>query len=653
MKRIPGENRLLLAALVISGLVLSVAAYFTEIPSGGADNYAHFNISRWAFRYPHLFLDHWGKPVFTLLSAPFAQAGMAGVRIFNIAAGLLSAWFAYSLAVRFNLRYAWFAAAVTAFTPIYLMMMSSGMTEVLFSLFMMAAVWLFFRGKYVISAVVISFLFLIRNEGILFILLFLAAFLIKRQYRAVPFLFSGFLIFSLIGSLYHYQDFWWLITKRPYSTGGTSVYGSGTWYHFFLKLPAYFGYIVTFFLYAGTATLIYNMIKSRWRLPSDAFLVLLLVAGGFWGYFAGHTYMWWKGDTSAGLVRVFAAVSPLVSVMALFFLNALGPGILRSRAMKAFLLLITVVLMGSSARHYHRSVSRDLSAEILKRTSQWLRKPENIRHKIVVHNPYFSYSTGIDAWDQQKVQYGFSNNEDPGRGLPDSTLFVWDAHFSANEGRMPLEQIMASPDFELVTWFEPVVPFQVLGGYDYRIYIFRKISGGYADNRAILMQLKAEQVEKGIYYSELIEYEIAYPREDMERQRIPSPLNTAGMAYSLMDAEFSPGFQIPAERLAAGSESKIRITFQIQLYDTLQEGQLLNVFSIEKDDKVLHYATIDVATLGLPLDKPGHAEAIFSVPPVRMPGAILKFYLWNIGRKNVVIDNFRMEIFRTTTMKSP
>ena len=653
MRRIPGENRLLLAALVITGLVLSIIALFTEIPSGGADNYAHFNISRWAFRYPHLFLDHWGKPVFTLLSAPFAQAGMAGVRIFNIAAGLLSAWFAYGLAVRFNLRHAWFAAAVTAFTPIYLMMMSSGMTEVLFSLFMMAAIWLFFREKYVLSAVVISFLFLIRNEGLLFILLFLTGFLIKRQYRAIPFLFSGFLVFSLVGSIFYYHDFWWLITKRPYSTGGPSVYGSGDWYYFFLKLPAYLGYIVTIFLYAGTATLIYNWMKSRWRIPSDAFLILLLVAGGFWGYFAGHTYMWWKGDTSAGLVRVFAAVSPLVSLMALFLLNAFRSRQLHSTTMTTILLLITLVLVGSSARQYHRSVSRDLSAEILKRTSGWLKKPENLRHKLVVHNPYFSYSTGIDAWDPETVQYGFSNNDNPGNGLPDSTLFVWDAHFSANEGRMPLEKIMASPDFELVTWFEPVVPFKVLGGYDYMIYIFRKISGKYADNRAILTQLKAVQVEKGIYYSELMDFEITYPSEDMERHRIPSPFDTAGMAFSMREAEFSPSFHIPYDRLMAGHENKVRITFQIQHNDTIKEGQLLQVFSIEKGGKALHYATIDASTLGLATEKPGEAEVIFTVPAGSMPGAILKSYLWNIGRKEVVIDNIRIELFRTTTTNIP
>lgn len=648
MKRLPEEKNLFVAGLILTGLALSVASGLTEIPSGGADNYAHFNISRWAFRYPHLFLDHWGKPVFTFLTAPFAQLGMNAVRIFNIAAGLLTAWFAYNLALHFRLRYAWLAGVFTVFTPIYFMMMSSSMTEVLFSFFLVLSIYLFFREKYIVSAILVSFIFLVRNEGLLTILLFLVGFILKKQYRAIPFLISGFLVSSLAGSLLHYHDFWWLITHRPYSTGGTSVYGSGDWYYFFIKIPHYFGYIITLLLYAGTIAILVNWKKQHLNIRSDSFLLIILILGSFWGYFAGHAYMWWKGDTSAGLVRVFAAVSPLVSLMALFFLNALKAEWLNSKAMKITALAVSLLLAGSSVRHYHQSVNRDLSAEILKRVTLWLKNPENLRHKLVVHNPYFSYSTGIDAWDSSIVQYGFSNNDDPARGLPDSTLFVWDAHFSANEGRMPLEKIMNNPDFELVTWFEPVVPFKVLGGYDYKIFIFRKITGRNADNYALIERLRLEQIERGIYYAERMDFEIPFPSEDLERQRLESPFASGGHACFLEGLEFSPSFHIPGDILKTGAENKARITFDILIPEAVPEGTLLCVFSIEKGQEVLHYATFDIASLNIPAGNHYNAGIIFIVPALKADGAIMKSYIWNIDRRNAVIDNYGIEIFRTT-----
>ena len=77
------EKNWIIAGLIITGVTFIFLAFFTGVPAGGADNYAHFNISRWAFRYPSLFLDHWGKPLYTILAVPFAQFGFVAVRILN------------------------------------------------------------------------------------------------------------------------------------------------------------------------------------------------------------------------------------------------------------------------------------------------------------------------------------------------------------------------------------------------------------------------------------------------------------------------------------------------------------------------------------------------------------------------------------------
>src|ERR1700751_4484090 len=76
--------------LVVLFIYFSTLAYLSKGSHGGGDCYAHYKIAHYAFKYPRLFLDLWGKPVFTLLSSPFAQFGFIGIKIFNILCALAS-----------------------------------------------------------------------------------------------------------------------------------------------------------------------------------------------------------------------------------------------------------------------------------------------------------------------------------------------------------------------------------------------------------------------------------------------------------------------------------------------------------------------------------------------------------------------------------
>ena len=552
------EKKLIIYGLLITGMVMVIAALFTGIPAGGADNYAHFNISRWAFRYPHLFLEHWGKPVFTILTSPFTLLGIQGVRFFNIVCGLLTAWFVYRLAKILSLKQAWMAPVLSVFTPIYFVVMSSGMTEVLFSLILTLSVLFFFQKRYIPSAILISFIFLVRTEGLAFLLLFATGFLFRKQYSAIPFLAAGFLLFSVTGWLFHYHDFWWLIHKRPYATGGASVYGSGDWYYFVARMPQYFGYVIPFLLFAGTITMFIRTLQGRFRNIIPRIFPLLLIAGSFWGYFFIHSYLWWIGETSAGLHRVMAGVSPMAAIISLYFIDKLSSGE-KQKPMAAAITGIFAIYLGyAAAGFYHKSVSRDLTAGVLKETTQWLKDSGSTRHRLVMHNPYFAFSTGSDAWDNQKIQYGFSNNEHPEAGLPDSSVFIWDAHFSPNEGRMPQDMIMNNPNFELIRYFEPEIPFKVLGNNDYKILIFRKMSGSDIDNINRLRVLRQEEMEQGIFYAVMYDFETRFADSGKETNRIEGP-NSAGFVYSLKDTEFSPAFEIGLDTLTGHTPSKVKL----------------------------------------------------------------------------------------------
>ena len=638
------EKKLVIAGLTITGIVFVILAFFTPLAEGGADNYAHFNIARWAFRYPHLFLDHWGKPVYTIVAAPFAQFGFAAVRILNSVLGLLTGWFIWKLAGKLKLENGWFATVVAVFTPIYFALMSTGMTEIIFSLILVLAVYLFFSEKYYASAILISFLFLARTEGLAFELLFLIALIIKKQYKPIPFLATGFIVFSLIGLVFHYHDFWWLYNQRPYSTGNQFVYGKGDWYYFLVRIPEYSGVFVTVLLVAGTIILPVKWMKEKFSLTGNYFLPILLILGTFWGYFFIHSYLWWKGETSAGLLRVMAGNAPLAGIIGLYAVQPASNYLKKNRFLWAELALLSVAIIVFTGVYYKKLIGFDLTAEVLQRTTNWLKESGSLNHKLVMHNPYFSFATEIDAWDNKVVQYGFSNNDAPETDLPDSTVFIWDAHFSPNEGKLPLEKIMSNPNFVLIQYFEPKTPFKVMGDNDYRIMVFRKIANAGLNNYEILEHLKRIQIEKGIYYSEIYDCEKPFQAEYLEKQRILSQVDTANHLFELNGVDFSPAFHVPVEQTDRIKENIFHLSADFMRTDSVGVNRLLMVFSVEAGGKAIHYVTADIGEQTPEKNVWYKTHFTFYVPGKLEDGTMLKSYIWNIDKKAVLMDNYKLEI---------
>lgn len=638
------EKKLVIAGLFTAGLVMVFLAFLTPVPEGGADNYAHFNIARWAFRYPHLFLDHWGKPVYTILAAPFAQFGFVAVRILNSVLGILTGWYIWKLAGKLNLKNGWFAVVVAVFTPIYFALMSTGMTEIIFSLVLVLSVYLFFCEKYNASAVLISFLFLARTEGLAFELLFLIVLIIKKQYRAIPLLATGFLVFSLIGLVFHYHDFWWLYNQRPYAKGGPSVYGRGDWYYFIVRIPEYSGVIITVLMVAGTIILPIKWVKEKFSLTGRYFLPILLILGTFLGYFFIHSYLWWKGETSAGLLRVMAANAPLAGIIGLYAVEVVGSYFKKQRVLTFLLVLLSVTQVVLTGVYYKKLVGFDLTAEVLRRTTDWLKESGSLKHKLVMHNPYFAFSTEIDAWDNNVVQYGFSNNDKPEDGLSDSTLFIWDAHFSPNEGSLPFEKIAGNPNFALIQYFEPKVPFKVLGDNDYRIVIFRKIANAGVNNFELLNQLKRAQIEKGIYFSDIYDCEKPFEADYLEKQRKQSPVDTTSHLFELTGVDFSPVFHVPVEKTDREKENIFHVSADFVRTDSVGVNRLLMVFSVEVGNKAIHYVTADIGEQTPEKNVWYKTHFTFYVPEKLEDGTMLKTYIWNIDKKAVLMDNYKLEI---------
>ncbi len=261
------------ALTAILFFVCLLIIFLTQTSYGGGDSIQHYNMAHWGWKYPWLLFDHWGKPAFTILISPFAQLGINGARSFSLLLGFGTAIIMWKIAQILKFRNSELSMFLVLFTPVYFILMFTPLTEVSFSFFLALSILLFFKRKYYLSALVLSFLPLIRNEGIVLFPLFILAFSLKRKMLTIPLLTVGFWLISLLGFSY-YDDFWWLITKMPYSGDAVDIYGSGSLFHFLNDTRGILGYPIAVLFIAGLIISLINWGKNDKYKLSDTFFFL-------------------------------------------------------------------------------------------------------------------------------------------------------------------------------------------------------------------------------------------------------------------------------------------------------------------------------------------------------------------------------------------
>ena len=103
-----------------------------------------------------------------------------------------------------------------------------------------------------------------------------------------------------------------------------------------------------------------------------------------------------------------------------------------------------------------------------------MKESGHTKNMIYYYDPYWWYFLDLDPYDQEKIREKVPDVQHPENNIKPGEIVLWDAHFGPNEGQLPLERLVENPYFELVRMFSPDEPFQVLGGYDYEIYVFRR-----------------------------------------------------------------------------------------------------------------------------------------------------------------------------------
>ncbi len=620
MIRDKAEKQLIYLFLTALFLLQIFFLLFNEKTFGGADSFSHFQVARYAFKYPALFLDHWGKPVYTTLSAPFAIFGFKMAQVFNLLTGIITLWFVYKIAKQIYPSGAFVLVILTAFAPIYFLLMLANLTEVLFSFALVISVFLFIKNRFIFSAIVLSFIPFIRTEGIVIMPVFALAFLLKRSYISLLFLTVGTIFYSIVG-FFAFDDFLWIINRFPYPKG-ESVYGSGSLFHFIKKSNYIFGVPFIILLVLGLGSWIFKIFR-KFSFKNESLILFIIIAGSWITYFAAHSFVWWKGmGGSLGLIRVMGGIVPLAALTALMGIQFIFEKIKNKKIEFSVLIFIAVAQTFLFFNTNRLPLKAGPIEKLITKSSGFL-KQEIQNEKVYYFNPEFVFYLNIDPYDNTKSNWGVGDKMQPSNSMEFGDILIWDAHFGSNEGRVSPDAVKNDKNLQLIKTFLPVENIKVLGGYDYEIRIYKKV------------KTKVVASTKKIFKRSL---EIA---EGKSNQIISSDGENI-MEIKKAD-EYSPTIVVYANELKKEELFEANLKIQFKSDERIANTDVVLIVSVENGKDKLRYASLPLEWDNT--DKEWKLASIKTRFNADIPGtAIIKMYIWNRGHKHIFVKRFDSEI---------
>lgn len=423
------------AALVLMVIITFLSDAVYDI----GDGITHYQIARWSWEHPELFLHHWGKPFFTLLSSPFAQFGYKGIVLFNVLCHVSAAWITWRIADRMKLPFAFLAGPLLIFAPISWGVAQSGLTEPLFALTLISGIYFITGGRNVVAAVIISLLPFARTEGFFIAPLFGLFFLIRKDYLSMSLLAAGTVAYSILGGIFVHDDFLWIMHQNPYK--GEEMYGHGGFFHFAGKSEFLFGWAMTAMIGLGLCTLIF---RKRFT-PPHSLAEIVLVAGCFVLFCLLHSIFWWKGlFGSYGLIRVIACVLPCAVIIALRGIQFTTRFYAGSKPAIAITLCAVLGFTIFNTMNQHGLVLQPDEKQQTARKAADAIIQEQLHTRILYYgHPLIPFYLERDPYDQTTV-FELYGMRDATALLPDA-IVVWDSHFGPVQFGLTEEQLLAKP----------------------------------------------------------------------------------------------------------------------------------------------------------------------------------------------------------------
>lgn len=513
-------------------LILLRFLFLSEVPVDSGDGLAHYFIAQHVWQNPVELLNHWGKPLFTLFAAPFAFFGYSSYVLFNILIYAATVWTGYSINNRIQFSNAFILIfPVGLLTSIdYTANIIGGMTEVLFGFLVLLSGLMLLQKQWVWFAIVISFTPFSRSEGL--ILLPIAAILLTyfKVWKAFPFLFLGFVLYSFIGFLV-LDDFFWYFNNNPYE-GAEDIYGQGNWMHYINYWPVHLGLLGLVLMFVCIPMFIMNIFSRK--LTKQSTLLFLFFSAVYFGIILTHMYLWANGKSGAlGLTRLATHGWPGFLMSCIL---VLGETSIRSQVKN----YLSVVLLGFSVviltyppfihdKPFPRTAKPDEKAVIAAALFADSLVQNVHEARVFYYHPLVAYIVGVNLKDTRATfkQQNFTNFQDVYSQLSMEDLVIVDSHFGYRDMNFPKEHQHFFTEIEA---FTPLNQFVHEGDEPARVVVLRKREPGTNSGSLLIQKVDAQfYFDKDDLYVPILELPTSDFQKNNQKIQVDIKRNTSDM----------------------------------------------------------------------------------------------------------------------------
>jgi hypothetical protein len=438
------KKNLIYYLLILQAFICILTIIFFNGTCDPADSIVHYLFAKYAPLHPKLFFDHWAKPVYVILASPFAQFGFTGMKVFNSIISLITMYYTYRTAERLKLQNAIMVVVIMMFAPLNYIITFSGLTEPLFAMFTVLAIFFCANQKYLTASIIISFLPYIRSEGLIIIGVFALYFIIKKAWRVLPFLLSGSIFFSIAG-YFVYHDLLWVFTKIPYASL-SSPYGSGPILHFVEELMNVVGIPSYILLWIGFLFICFKVLKKKAQ-AEEVFILLF----GFSAFVIAHSLFWYLGIfNSYGLKRVLIGIIPIIALIILQGYNIVSEYLFSTKKtanmVLQFLIITYVVIFpftaNPSAIHWQKDMELGKDQILANEVSNYFLEKKDTQHLFIYDHPQLSIGMNIDPFDDtknKKISRESISQMKPG------DILIWENIFAENDANIKKAEVETMP----------------------------------------------------------------------------------------------------------------------------------------------------------------------------------------------------------------
>ncbi|MCI5059185.1 MAG: hypothetical protein MRY83_23940 [Flavobacteriales bacterium] len=590
--------------LIIVTLSLRTKGFF-----GGADNYNHYRIATDVFRFPDLFFDLWGKPVFIAIMSIPSQFGVGAIKVMNAIFAFTTALLVKKTADNVGLKNTNLLLVFTLFAPLYTALAGSALTEILFSFVLVYGIYLFSQERFTLGAIVISFLPFARLEGFGVLLLILGFLLYRKQWKAMPLILFGTIFISLLGLTIHDSPFW-IIKEWPHPADSFDTYGKGDLMHFVSSIPDILGWPIAVCFYLGLIKVFGKGIPKNKR---DLLIYLMLSIVIL--YISAHSYLWWKGKGgSAGFTRVLGGIIPLMSLVGLMGWNLIADRFLKAKFLRNIVqLTLSVVLIFYAIISYDLPEKLHPFEEALVRALKWHEENVGKENEIYYFDDIVFNFTKYDFGD--RLRYGLPNPNQANLGLDNNRVLIWT---TASEGKMPLSVFENNEFVKALKIFQPIFDDPKTPNY-YRIYLFTAGSRMSFSNELCSMD-----------FDEVGSFEI-------DTTTFP---DKKGVCFLNKEHLYSPTFSGTYGQLNLGGVKELSIDVEFFTDHELEPSEFSLIGAIERDEQMHFYKAYSPDSIEYQVNQWNKMGMTLPVANLESNDKI-SWYVWYQGKGdgNIWIDN--------------